>query len=117
MKKYPITPVAKPRMTRRDKWLNPPRPAVAKYWLFKELVGMYQVRLPLRDAHIIFVLPMAKSWSKKKQAAMCDTPHEQIPDWDNLGKALSDAIYNDDSKISDIRISKKWGYEGEIIIK
>jgi len=81
------------------------------------MVRLHNVRLPLRYSHVIFILPMPKSWSKKKKSQMCDMPHEQTPDWDNLGKALSDAVYDDDKKISDIRISKVWGYEGGIIIK
>jgi len=60
---------------------------------------------------------MPGSWSKKKRALMDGKPHMQKPDWDNLGKAISDAIYKDDSGIYDIWITKFWGFEGKIIIE
>jgi len=113
--RYPITPVAKPRMTQRDKWAK--RPIVEQYFKFKDIIKSYKVHLPEMYAHVIFVLPMPKSWSDKKKSEMCYQPHQQRPDVDNLFKALADAIYIDDSHIADVRISKEWGYEGAIIIK
>lgn len=114
---YNITPVAKPRMTQRDKWLKPRRPAVQKYYDFKMQCLLEQVFLPEDGAHIIFFLPMPKSWSKKKKAEMYGQRHKQRPDLSNLIKALEDALYTDDSKISDMRITKNWSYEGQIQIK
>ena len=78
---------------------------------------MLNIKLPFHGGHVTFIIPMPKSWSKQRKAVMNLQLHEQKPDWDNLGKALSDAVYKDDSKISDIRITKRWGYEGAIIIK
>ncbi len=117
--KYAITPVAKPRMTRRDKWLTPPRPCVAKYWAFKDQVKAAKVVLPVACAHVIFHLAIPKSCSKKKRAELIGLPHRQTPDFDNLIKALCDAIYAQDSIIWDIRISKRWAGKGfiEIITK
>ena len=117
MKIYDITPVPKPRMTRRDIWLNPPRPGVARYWKFKDQVIAAKLELPEDNAHVVFVMPMPPSWSKKKRKEMAGQKHKQTPDWDNLGKALSDAVYGNDSVISDIRITKVWGSVGQIIIK
>lgn len=113
MKTYPITPIGKPRMTHRDKH----RPIHKRYFKFCNDARMLKIGLPPYGAHVIFVLPMAKSWSKQRKAAMNGQRHEQKPDLDNLLKSLGDAIYKDDSKISDIRVSKKWGHEGAIIIK
>ena len=76
MKIYPITPVAKPRMTQQDKWTDPPpryrgkewpRPSVRKYRQFENLVIANKVELPQDGAHVIFRLPMPSSWSKKKK--------------------------------------------------
>ena len=114
---YPIEPVAKPRMTQRDRWLNPPRKAVQKYRWFCDLVRAYNVELPKSGACITFRLPMPASWSAKKKKAMDGKPHEQVPDWDNLGKALSDAVYGQDCIISDIRIKKVWAKTGWIEIE
>lgn len=44
-------------------------------------------------------------------------PHQQKPDKDNLEKALLDAIFEDDCRIWDGRVSKVWGETGKIIIK
>ncbi len=86
MKEYAITPVPKPRMTQRDKWKK--RPVVLRYHAFKDEVRAAGVELEESGQHIIFVLPMPKSWSKKKQREMVGKPHQQKPDKDNLEKAL-----------------------------
>ena len=115
IKTYPITPIAKPRMTQRDKWKK--RPCAERYYNFKDMVKLNKVYLPLQNAHIIFKIPMPKSWSGRKRALMDGKLHRQKPDWDNLGKALSDAVYDDDSKIADIRITKRWAVHGAIEIR
>lgn len=115
-----IDPATKPRMTRRDKWLNPPRDAVAKYWLFKDELNAlclkynYVVKVPLS---LIFVIPMPQSWSAKKREKMCGEAHEQTPDLDNLIKAFKDALCKNDSFVHTYGGMKKvWGYEGAILI-
>ena len=113
---YEITPVAKPRMTRKDKWLKPPRACVAKYWRFCDAVKAHRVDLPKKGATVTFILPMPPSWSKTKRLYMCGSPHEQTPDLDNLMKALGDSVYGQDKIISDIRIIKIWGTRGAIVI-
>ena len=112
--KYPITPVPKPRQTQADKWKQ--RPSVMRYRAFADEVRLRGVKLEVYGDSVVFYMPMPKSWSEKKKNEMDGTPHQQKPDWDNLGKALSDAIYNDDSKIWNITISKMWAYEGAIEI-
>lgn len=114
---YPITPVAKPRQTQKDKWLNPPRPCVAKYRAFKDEVRLSKVEIPESGFHILFVLPIPKSWSNQKQQEMCWQGHRQTPDLDNLCKALFDAIYKNDSVIWDYWATKLWGKEGSITIE
>lgn len=69
------------------------------------------------NAHIIFIIPMPKSWSQKKRDLMNGQPHQQKPDIDNLTKSLLDALFDDDSHIWDIRTSKVWGEMGQIIIE
>ncbi len=113
---YKITPVPAPRMTRRDKWLKPARPEVARYRAFSEECFLRGVKLKASGCHVIFVLPMPDGWSKKKKLEMDGEPHQQVPDSDNLLKALQDAIFKTDSHIWDIRITKLWGIEGSIII-
>jgi Holliday junction resolvase RusA-like endonuclease len=111
---YNITPVSKPRMTRSDKWKK--RTCVEKYRSFKDEVRLKQVTLPESGYHVIFVLPMPKSWSKKKKSEMYMQPHRQRPDKDNLEKALLDALFQEDSHIWDGRVTKIWGETGAIMI-
>ena len=114
---FEIVPVAKPRMTRRDKWLNPPRPGVAKYRAFCNEVTATQLSVRPSGSHVLFVLPMPTSWSKQKKEAMNDQMHQQTPDLDNLAKALFDALFENDCQIHDVRLSKVWGHTGRIEIR
>ena len=122
---YNITPIPKPRMTNQDKWPNPPpkyrgkewpRRCVQRYRNFENLVAMNNIDFPEIETHITFVLPMPGSWSKAKKEKMNNRYHQQKPDLSNLLKAIEDAVYKDDSAIADIHVTKKWGYEGAIII-
>ena len=116
-KEYPITPVPKPRMTRRDKWLTPPRECVREYWNFCDLCRVRKIVFPVSGSHVIFILPIPESWSKKMKILMDGCKHEDKPDLDNLLKSLGDALYRNDSYIWDVRITKRWGKEGKIIIE
>ena len=113
-KTYKITPVAKPRMTQSDRWKK--RPCVMKYWAFKDLVRLAGIKLPEGYGHVIFYVPMPKSWSKKKRAEMDGRPHrlKTRNDRDNLTKALQDAILENDGALWDMRTTKLWSYEGKI---
>ena len=113
-KVYNITPVAKPRMTQSDRWKK--RPCVMKYWAFKDLVRLAGIKLQDGGSHIIFYIPMPKSWSEKKKAQMDGKPHTLKIDVDNLLKALFDAISREDKIYWDIRITKRWSYDGKIEI-
>jgi Holliday junction resolvase RusA-like endonuclease len=112
---YDITPTPKPRMTQKDKWAK--RPVVQKYWAFKKECQLKKVDLPESGSHVIFTIPFPKSYSKKKMRQLEDKPHQSKPDVDNMLKALMDAVYGDDSGVYDVRVSKIWGYTGQIEIK
>lgn len=112
---YDVTPVPKPRMTQRDKWKK--RPVVLRYHAFKDQVRDSGLTIPTSGAHVCFVMPMAKSWTKQRSIVMEGQPHEQRPDLDNLLKALGDALFEDDSCIWDIRVTKVWGKEGKIKVR
>lgn len=111
---YNITPVAKPRQTRSDKWRQ--RPCVMRYRAFADECRLNKVVIPEHGAHITFYIPMPKSWSKKKKSTYENMSHQQKPDWDNLAKAICDAVLKDDSGIWDVRITKLWAYKGSIEI-
>ncbi len=112
---YNIVPMGKPRMTRSDTWKQ--RPVVMRYWAFKDECREQELMIPENDAHLIFVIPMPKSWSKKKRQQMNGHPHQSKPDIDNITKAVLDAVHKSDAHIWDIRTSKIWGEVGQIIIK
>jgi Holliday junction resolvase RusA-like endonuclease len=115
-----VNPIGKPRMTQRDKWLNPPRPEVLRYRLAKEAVCFFSQATnfqctPVLD--ITFVVSMSESWSKKKKALHDGQPHQQKPDIDNLLKFLLDTLLpNGDEFVHEVKLRKVWGYEGKIII-
>lgn len=111
---YDITPCPKPRMTRSDKWKK--RPPVLRYRAFADRVRALGLTLPDHGYHVTFVLPMPKSWSKRKREGMDGKPHQQTPDKDNLEKALLDALYQNDCHIWDGRVTKLWGESGRIMI-
>ncbi len=111
---WDITPVPKPRMTRRDKFRQ--RDCVMRYWAFRDEVRLLKVVLPVSNAHVIFHMPMPVSWSKKKKREHLGQPHTQRPDLDNLIKGLGDACYQEDSIIWDLRASKIWWDTGQIVI-
>lgn len=113
---YGIQPVPAPRMTRSDKWRSPPRPCVQRYFKFRDQVKQLGVRIS-SPCRITFRLPMPKSWSKKKRASFNGKPHMNVPDLDNLIKALCDAVHDDDAHLWSIYAEKFWGEEPEIRVE
>lgn len=116
---FNVCPCPAPRMTGRDKWLDPPRPEVGRYMAFKQEIGykanIQQFRIG-KVIDIIFLLPMPDTWSAKKKMEMKGKSHEQKPDSDNLMKAFCDALTGDDSKIWHMFPRKYWWDKGMIII-
>ena len=115
---FQIIPVPKPRMTTADRWQK--RPAVVRYFEFKDklvqLATQQFFNLP-NEFKVTFIMPMAKSWSNKQRTKMEGQPHQQRPDWDNLAKALCDALKDEDMMIYHVEVLKVWGIEGKIIIE
>ena len=116
-KEYLIIPVPKPRMTRRDKWLKPARPAVARYRNFCNEIMAAKVKLSPSGYHVTFILPLPESTSKKLKLKLNGMPHMQKPDLDNYLKALLDSLFVNDSMVWDIHATKKWGLFGKIVIE
>lgn len=114
-----IDPVAKPRMTRSDKWNT--RTVVMKYWKFKDDIKRAAAESNfVLSLHyeIYFFIQMPASWSKKKKLLMNKLPHDTKPDLDNLVKSINDSLKDeDDSKIWHINAYKFWSDKPVIIIK
>jgi Holliday junction resolvase RusA-like endonuclease len=104
-----VTPMGKPRMTKRDRWAK--RPVVTRYFEFADtlrvafsLHGLSGITPTYR---VRFGIPMPKSWSKKKRAQMDGKPHQQKPDIDNLLKAFMDPLGGDEH-VWRIQAEKVW---------
>jgi Holliday junction resolvase RusA-like endonuclease len=110
-----ITPVPKPRMTQSDRWKH--RGCTDRYWEYKDKLRSLITSAELPDSyHVIFVIPMPRSWPLKKRQEMLNKPHKSRPDRDNYEKAFLDALFDDDSSVWDGRTTKVWGENPKIII-
>ena len=65
---------------------------------------------------MVFEIPMAESWSKKKKELHVGKPHTQRPDNDNIIKGIQDILKIEDSSIHTVFAAKFWAYEGRIRI-
>ena len=96
-------PVAKPRMTRKDKW--DPRPCVKHYWGWADMVkwtAKQFVNEPMAGGLWLvatFCLPIPPSWSKTKAgqqnrdlAMAGKLAHVVKPDLKNLVAGLEDSL-------------------------
>ena len=116
MASVPIDPVAKPRMTRSDKWQQ--RPAVLKYRQYCDDLRHHLPGYALPgQLRLTFFIKMPASWSTKKRSSMVGAPHTQKPDVDNLAKAFMDAFKTDDSHVFDLHAEKYWAEVGSVDVE
>jgi Holliday junction resolvase RusA-like endonuclease len=110
-----ITPMGKPRMTRRDTWKQ--RDVVVRYRAFCDELSLNlpSYQLP-HELALTFFIPMPASWSKRKRLAMAGAPHDQKPDIDNLCKGFMDAFKSEDKHVYALRAEKYWSETGGIEI-
>lgn len=104
---YEGKPIGKPTMTQSDKWRDPPRPAVEKWWAFKNGLmaaaleqGFRPGVMEIRALGIAAFIEMPKSWSKKKKLAKNGELHLSKPDLSNIFKAVEDALTEKDETIA-----------------
>jgi Holliday junction resolvase RusA-like endonuclease len=109
-----VNPVAKPRMTRSDKWKK--RKATDKYWEYKDKIREYKFILPI-PYKMTFYLQTPKSYSKAKQALLEGQPHLVRPDKDNLEKGFLDALFEEDSHIWSGWVEKRYSMNPRIEIE
>lgn len=100
-------PMAKPRMTQRDK--RNKRPIVRRWNAYKDVVRLLsppRFAMPLFNYWMIFTFELPGKW----HPSLIGTPHTKRPDKDNLEKGILD-IYlpSDDSAVFDGRVTKLWG--------
>jgi len=114
---FDIIPVAKPRMTRKDKFVK--RDRTTQYWEFVDKFKAQAEFLDYKMANVleaVFFVPMPESWSKKKKEKFNGMPCKHIPDTDNYTKAIKDALNVQDKEIWWDNCRKHWAFLGSIII-
>lgn len=87
-----------------------------RYWAFKDKVRELGIELQ-SPCKITFYIPMPDSWSKRKKNDFDGKPHLNRPDWDNLAKALGDAVFDDDSHLWSVWCEKYWAETGSITVE
>lgn len=99
-------PVAKPRMTRRDKWKQ--RECVLHYRAWCDLARLVAFGNPLKKTMLSkpTVLNARFYFASGKQHRT--GPHIVKPDFDNCSKALADALFHNDQMIYKSHIEKYW---------
>lgn len=126
---FNITPQTAVRATQGDRvFFRIPRdklrPAGLKRLLRLERYNNYKIDLcalakqkrftpPEQGGHLIFYLPVPKSWKEYKKKEMHMKLHQSKPDWDNLSKAFFDSLMSEDKYIADVRVTKKWVHQDE----
>lgn len=126
----PGKPFAKqrPRASRRGRFTTVYTPKqtvdyenLVKYSYYEQN-GDKMLEGPL-DVEITGTFPIPISVSKKQSEKMLrgEIKHTKKPDCDNMAKivldALNDIAYHDDSQIIDLRISKQYGENPNVVIK
>lgn len=102
-----ISPVPKPRMTRRDKWAG--RKSVVNYWEYKDKIKAAMKGTEVEGRiWLMFGIKMPEYWSVRKKAAHMGQPHQSKPDIDNLVKGFLDALLDDDARIWEVHARKVW---------
>lgn len=113
--KIDIDPMAKPRMTRADKWQK--RDCVMRYRVFADELRLKVKTSGFKPREILtvrFGIKMPDSWSLGKCATFEEQPHQSKPDIDNLVKAIMDTLYKTDQHIHTLFACKRWALRGSI---
>ena len=121
---FDITPQTNVRATQGDRiFFRIPReklfPAGLKRLIRLEKYNDYKLSLagiakskrfvpPEQGGHLIFYIPVPKTWKKYKKEEMHLKLHQSKPDWDNLAKAFFDGLFLEDMHIADVRVTKRW---------
>jgi Holliday junction resolvase RusA-like endonuclease len=83
-----------------------------KYNDYKESVAalcrQQRFSIPEQNVHMIFYIPVPKTWKEYKKKEMHMKLHQQKPDIDNLVKAVFDSVFSEDKYIADFRATKRW---------
>lgn len=122
-----ITGKQRPRMnTYTGKVYTPTKTKNYEYLIKQTFINKYPNFMPIEGRvtmTIIAYFDIPKSTSKRKEAEMLlgGISPTKKPDWDNIGKIVSDALnklaFRDDAQITDVRIFKKYAKTPKIVVK
>ena len=122
-----ITGKARPRMnTYTGRAYTPTKTKNYEYLVRQIFLYKYPNYKPIEGRVTMTItayFDIPKSTGKKKEAEMLSggiSPTKK-PDWDNIGKIISDALnkfaFKDDAQITDVRIFKKYAKTPKVIVK
>ncbi|WP_078379135.1 RusA family crossover junction endodeoxyribonuclease [Sutcliffiella halmapala] len=113
-----VEPMGAVRMTGRGKFVKPN----AQRYLYYKSVLQWHAKQQLKEKKLLggpiaveiwFIMPIPKSWSKKKQAAVVGEYHIKKPDADNLVKGVFDSLnkiaWHDDNQVAKVTAIKLYG--------
>lgn len=114
-------PIPKPRMTASDRWKQ--RSCVLRYRAYGDLLrkayvasGMLPLGSDVNSLAVQALIAMPTGWSKKKRTALNGAPHRARPDADNILKAVSDHLLEEDGQLWKVHCEKFWSSEPCTII-
>ncbi|HHY74060.1 MAG TPA: RusA family crossover junction endodeoxyribonuclease [Bacillus bacterium] len=110
-----INPMGCVRMTQRGKFIKPNAQRYLSYKSFLQISARQQLKSkqPLKgalDVHIVFSMPIPKSWSNKRKCEVVGRYHTKKPDTDNLVKGVFDSLnkiaWEDDNQVAKVTAVK-----------
>lgn len=112
----PFKAIGKPRMPNKTAYYAP---FALRYWEWKDAIKWEAKAQNFEIGDQIAIratFKMPKSWNKSKQLEMNHKRHQQKPDFDNIAKAVCDALHADDKRVFFGLSMKVWGDRDEIEI-
>ncbi len=114
----------RPRATRQGRIFTPKETIIYENLIKHEFISKYPDAAPTDRPVMLQILaeyPIAESWSKKKKiAADSMEVFPNKPDWDNVGKIVSDALnkiaYMDDSQVFYASVLKRYSMRPRLTV-
>lgn len=115
----PMAGMGAVRQSQRDRWR--PSPAVARYRSWKDELRLRMRNWPaedeIRKIGVLAYYAIPSGWSDAKKRKHLVQPKRTKPDWDNVYKAVTDALWDHDQKIPGGYGEKMWHIEDRLIIE
>ena len=108
------------RQTQADRWKQ--RPAVLAYRAWCDLArkcagGKVPPAECVEELRITAYYVPPGSWSKPQRAAAIGGKMRTKPDWDNIGKAVCDALWKQDEALGDASVKRRWDWTARLVLE